>query len=413
MGVPFSPTNSRGASNSNIAMKQIGTGTAALWLCYGGMVSIAIAVNFVPVYLTTFSETFGGETGLTEEQLGRIPACIFATLVLGILVGGPLADRLGAKPFAVIGLAMTCAGLGVLATAGSYQALLGAGAILGFGAGALDMVLSPIVCALRPNRRASALNWLHSFYCVGAVGTVLIGSGALYVGIPWRAVAAALIALPAVLLIGFARLHIPPLVHEDAERERLRTLVRHPAFLLALLAIMMAGGTEAGMAQWLPAYAERVLGYTKAEGALALAGFSVAMVAGRMMAAALEHRVRPILLMVVSCGILVFLFGVGCSVPRVSVALAACIAVGLPVSCLWPTTLGVTADRFPHGGASLFALLAAAGNAGCFAVPWIVGIVAERSTLSAGLATAGACPALMAVILVSMHLWKPVKETVQ
>ena len=40
----------------------------------------------------------------------------------------------------------------------------------------------------------------------------------------------------------------------------------------ALLAIALAGATEAGMAQWLPAYSERVLGYSRAAGGMALAG---------------------------------------------------------------------------------------------------------------------------------------------
>jgi hypothetical protein len=45
-------------------------------------------------------------------------------------------------------------------------------------------------------------------------------------------------------------------------------------------------------------------------------------------------------------------------------AVGACILVGLTGSCLWPTTLAVAADRYPHGGATMFALLGALGNFG-------------------------------------------------
>ena len=41
--------------------------------------------------------------------------------------------------------------------------LLAAAALMGCGAGILDMVLSPIVSALEPERRTWAMNWLHSF----------------------------------------------------------------------------------------------------------------------------------------------------------------------------------------------------------------------------------------------------------
>jgi len=98
----------------------------------------------------------------------------------------------------------------------------------------------------------------------------------------------------------------------------------------------------------------------------------------------------------ICCGLSAVLLVVGCFFPVAAVALAACVAVGLTGSCLWPTMLGVTADRFPNGGATMFALLAAAGNAGCFAMPWVIGVTAARTgRLDLGLSSAALCPVLM------------------
>src|ERR1700747_3563913 len=66
-------------------------------LCYGAMMSLAIGVNLLPIFLTSFSASFGGANGLSQEQLGRLGAFSFAGLAFGILLGGPLADRWGAK----------------------------------------------------------------------------------------------------------------------------------------------------------------------------------------------------------------------------------------------------------------------------------------------------------------------------
>jgi fucose permease len=371
------------------------------------MMCLAIAVNLPPVYLTTFSETFGGETGLTSEQLGRVGGLTFANVVIGILISGVFADHWGAKGVALVGLVMTGAGLCILAVARNYAMVLVACSVMGFGSGVLDMVLSPIVCAVCPDRKASALNWLHAFYCVGAVCTVLIGSAALHFGIPWRAVSGGMLLLPAVLFIGFLRLHVPPLVQHKAGREPVRSLIRHTPFVLALLAIMMAGATEAGMAQWLPAYAETRLGYTKATGAIALAGFSVMMVTGRMLAGSLERHFRPVGLMMLSAAACVVLYLAGCFLPSPFWALAACVGVGLCVSPLWPTTLGVAADRFPRGGASMFAVLAATGNMGCLMAPWLVGVMATRTTLNLGLATAGAFPVLVLLLVAPLAHERP------
>src|SRR2546425_10480559 len=70
--------------------------------CYAGMMCLAIAVNLTPVLLTTLSTDVGGATGLTKEQLGRIGSVIFAGVIVGIVLAGPLADRVGAKPVTIL-----------------------------------------------------------------------------------------------------------------------------------------------------------------------------------------------------------------------------------------------------------------------------------------------------------------------
>jgi len=374
----------------------------ALWACYGGMMCIAVASNLLAIYLTVFGETFGGAGGLNEEQLGRIPGVVFLFFIFGILVSGPLADRWGGKLFVLLGLALTVLGLCLLAAAQTYGALLGAAAVMGAAAGILDMVLSPIVSALRPNNRGSAMNWLHSFYCIGALGIVIIGSGAIHWGISWRLVSLALAILPAFLLVVFSSLTIPSLVHRDAIRLPLRELLREPFFLAALLAIALAGAIEQGMAAWLPAFTERGLGYSKTIGALSLAGFSVGMIVGRVVAAIIQRYIGLIPMMIGGCVLSFFLFGVACFYVNAPVALAACILVGFSGGCLWPTLVAVTANHCPYGGATMFALLSAAGNGGCFVMAWVVGIVAMYSNLNLGLATTALCPATLVLVLIWM-----------
>ncbi len=363
-------------------------------LCYGAMMSLAIGINLLPVYLTTISRTFGGPGGLTQEQLGRLGAVGFAGLVVGILITGPLADRWGAKPFAQLGNLLIVASLVAAAFAPSYAFLCGAIFFQGLGAGLLDMVLSPIVAALNPTRRSAAMNWLHSFYCVGAVVTILAGSLALRAGLGWRVSCLMLLPLPAGLLAAFAPLRFPALSTEGG-RLQLRTLLRRGWFLAALAALALGGATEAGMAQWLPAYAETSLGYPAWVGGMALLLFSVAMAVSRMAVGAAGARLDPYRVMAWSCGLSVLLFLGGAFLPVPLLALAACIAVGFTGSCLWPTMLAVTADRYPEGGASMYGGLSAFGNAGGICMPWIVGWVADLRNLHWGLAVSTLAPALM------------------
>ena len=372
-------------------------------LCYAAMVSLSIGLNLLPVFLTTLSVTYGGVDGLTREQLGRLGAIAFTGLVFGIIVTGPLADRWGPKAFAQLGNAFTAAGLVAAAFARDYAWLAAAIFFLGFGAGVLDMVLSPVVAALNPTRRAAALNWLHSFYCVGAGVTILAGTLTLHGGLGWRAACLILAPVPVGLLVALAPLRFPALTAERARRS-LSALLHHGWFVAALIAIFLGGATELGMAQWLPAYATTTLGYPAWTGGTALLLYSVAMAAGRMGIGAMGVRWNPFHIMAWGCGLSVILILAG-SFLSVSVeALAACIAAGLAGSCLWPTMLAVTADRYPEGGASMFGMLAASGNAGGICMPWVVGWIADRRDLHWGLAVSSLAPAAMLPLVLTLRV---------
>ena len=376
----------------------------AFVLCYAAMVCIAIAVNLMPIFLTTLRADLGGRAGLTGEQLGRISALTFAGLVGGILFTGPLADRWGGKLFSILGTLLIGVGLALLGIAPGYSMVLVAVFVMGLGAGILDMVLSPIVAALQPDSRATALNWLHSFYGIGTVVTVLVGTFAVQLGIGWRTISLTLITVPLLVALGFIKVDLPPLISAKAgERTSLRDLCRNSSFVAVNAAIFLGGALELGLAQWLPAYAEMSLGYSKWTGSISLLAFSAAMALGRIFAGLVGRRVDSIRLMLGCCWTSVVLFLLACFAPWAAVALASSVAVGLAGSCLWPTTLGVAADRFPQGGATMFGLLAAFGNLGGILMPWLVGVTSDWSSLRLGLATSTACPLLMAFVLLWMQ----------
>ena len=376
------------------------TNRLPLLLCYAAMATIAAAVNLLPVFLTRLSIDFGG---LSAEQLGRIGAVTMGGLVTGIIVSGPLADRMGARLFAVGGNALAAVGLAWLAVAPGYHAVLAASLLLGIGAGVLDMVLSPIVAALQPDRRQAAMNMLHSFFCSGAMVIIGLASLALYLNLSWRILAAIVGVWPVVVGIGFMRVPLPTLVAQGDVRTPMRTLIQRPTFLLALAAILLGGSTEVGMAFWLPAYAERTLGYSPEAAGLGLMGFTMAMTIGRLGIAALPRSLGPVKLMLWACALSVVLFALASFSTHPAIALASCILAGLTGSCLWPSVLAVTADRFPAGGATMFALLAAMGNAGATFMPWLIGGVADGYGMRIALATAGLCPLIMIGVLLCMQ----------
>jgi MFS family permease len=373
------------------------------WLCYGAMMCLSIGINLLPVFLTTLSQQYGGADGLNQEQLGRLGAFAFSGLVIGILIAGPLADRYGAKCFALLGTCLISVGLIGMAMAPSYEWLCVMCLVMGLGAGIIDMILSPVVAVLNPENRAVAMNLLHSFYCTGAVFTILIGTVALNYGIGWSGACLILVPLPIVLFLAFSCLRFPAMISGN-ERTSLSQLLGSRWFLVVMVAIFLGGATELGIAQWLPAYTETTLGYSTSLAGISLLLFSLAMTLGRVIVGIIGNRMTPIAIMVWGCVLSVVLFVIGCFSPVPWIALTACILVGFSGSCLWPTTLAIAADRYPNGGASMFAVLAALGNAGGIFMPWVVGVVADHSNLSWGIALSLLAPLLMLPLLRVMRV---------
>ncbi|WP_246158995.1 MFS transporter [Reyranella soli] len=357
--------------------------------------SLAIGINLLPVFLTSIGASFGQDGSLTREELGRLGAVAFAGLVVGTVAAGPLADRYGAKPFIILANVLAVAGLAGMATSQTFALLLTTVFVVGLGAGMLDLTVSPVVAALHPGRRTAAMNWLHSFYPLGAVMTIFAGTLALAFDVGWRAVCWFSIALPLGLTLAFLPLRFPALVSECSGRRSIKELCAKPWFLIALAAIFMGGATELGMAQWLPAYAETSLGFSPTVAGAGLLMFSIAMAMGRIAVGMMEESANSYAIMAAGSLLSGVFFLLGAFLENPVLALAACVAAGFTGSSLWPTMLAVTADRYPNGGASMFAALAAFGNAGGIFMPWVIGFVGDERDLHWGIATSTIAPLLM------------------
>lgn len=134
-----------------------------------------------------------------------------------------------------------------------------------------------------------------------------------------------------------------------------------------------------------------------------MAGFAVIMAITRIAAPLAVSRIGGYGLLIASGFGSSLFFILGATLNNPMLALMACILVGFGCSALWPTQLGVTADRFPAGGPSMFALLAAVGNLGNIATPWAEGIIAERWDLSTALLVASAIPFTVGVLAVGIR----------
>ena len=209
------------------------------YACYLGSVSQAALINLTPVLFAVLRR----EYGLSYGALGFLVLTNFVTQVGADVAFSKAVDRHGFRPFVLAAGALSLVGLGVFAAAPLLfpaHPLTGffAGTVIFSGAGGLlELLLSPIVDALPGEEKTRAMALLHSMYCWGQAGTVLVTTAALALGVDWQTIVLGWMLLPAADLLLFAG---APLNHKPAEETLpIRGLVRQRGFWLALESIVV------------------------------------------------------------------------------------------------------------------------------------------------------------------------------
>jgi MFS family permease len=363
--------------------------------CCMGSAALSFSINTPALCLTTIS----GEFHLDAAAGGFFLSCAFWGLFVGILLTGPLADRWGIRAL-LVSSAVCQAGGFVIASLAQVKLVLFFGAfVVGIGTGMTDALLTPLVCAVYPEARTRVSNLLHAFYPLGMLFIILLTLFLLHIHWTWRSIYQTMAVLCFPYGLGFLLLPLPRHLHAGADRLPTRQLMTSLPFLLLLGAIFLAGVTELGSSQWLPAYIEKTAGSTRTGGALGLLAFGATMALGRLLSSWLSHHISPKQFFLIG-GLICVISLLLAAIPAPVYFTAGCLAVlGLGISGFWPTILACAGDCFPTAGASMFSTLAALGNFGGVAGPLMIGLVADHWSLRAGMAFLALAPAIAIILL--------------
>ena len=349
--------------------------------CYLGFVTQAIAANFAPLLFLKFHTDYNISLG----NIALISTFFFFTQLLVDLFCAKYVDRIGYRICIVASEVCSAAGLMGLAFLPEILPSPFAGIILSvilyaIGSGLIEVLGSPIVEACPFENKEATMSLLHSFYCWGSVGTILVSTVFfLLFGIDsWKWLAILFALIPTINIYNFATCPIESLV-EDGEGMGIRKLFSNPLFLIAIMMMVCSGASELAMAQWASAYAESALGFSKAVGDIAgPCMFAVTMGISRVLFGKAGDKMNLNKFMIGS-GILCFICYLLASFSNNPlVGLAGCIVCGFSVGIMWPGTISISSKAFPTGGTAMFALLAMAGDLGGRIGPAIVGAVADR-----------------------------------
>ena len=368
--------------------------------CFIGYITQAIVNNFAPLLFLRFLTDFH----LSLSDVTLITTLNFAIQLLADLFSAKYADRIGYRRIVILAHVFCAAGLAGLAVfpalfSNPYAGILFSVILYASGGGIIEVVISPIVESSPSDNREAAMSLLHSFYCWGHVGVIVLSAVFFRtLGMEHWGILALLWAL--VPLFNCALFSVVPISHPSSSGRdpSSGTLFSRKVFWILLVMMIAAGASEQAMSQWSSAFAESALHVSKTVGDLAgPCMFALLMGISRAMYAAKSDGLPLLKAMKLSCILCLFCYGLAAYASSPVFALLGCALCGFSVGIFWPGTLSTAAAELPFGGTAMYAWLALAGDAGCAAGPSLTGFSASfmGGNLRSGLAISAVFPIVL------------------
>ncbi len=370
--------------------------------CYLGFITQAITANFAPLLFLKFHRDYGIPLG----KIALISTVFFFTQILVDVFCAKFVDRIGYRRSIITSEVASALGLVGLAflpdlLPDPFAGIIISAVIYAVGSGLIEVLVSPITEACPFENKEAVMSLLHSFYCWGVVGVVVISTlffSVFGVG-RWKIMACLWALVPLYNIYNFAVCPIEHLV-EEGEGLSIRGLTKVPMFWLGIILMICAGSCELSMSQWVSAFAESALGLSKTVGDLAgPCMFAIMMGISRTVFGKFGEKMELTRYMLGS-GILCLVCYLLASVSHNPlVSLAGCMFCGFSVGIMWPGTISILSKRIPRGGIAMFAFLAMAGDMGGSVGPALVGFVSQQAndSIQTGLLAGSIFPLILII----------------
>jgi len=364
----------------------------------------AIIVNFVPLLFVAFQNSFG----LSLSQITMLATVNFVVQLLTDFSATFFVDKIGYRPSIVAAQLLSALGLVLLALLPEvmppYGGILIAVVIYAIGGGLIEVLVSPIMESCPTDNKEKAMSLLHSFYCWGHMGVVLISTGffAAFGVDNWKILSIIWAAIPLVNALIFMKTPIAPLIKGGEKGMGIGQLCKSKTFWVLVIMMLCAGASEQAVAQWASALAEKGLGVSKAVGDIAgMMTFAIMMGLSRVIYGKFGHRISIDKFMKGSAVLCVAAYLLTALSPIPVLSLMGCALCGFAVGIMWPGSLSKASATLPMGGTAMFALLALAGDIGCTAGSTVTGLASDalNGNIQLGILTAIVFPVVLLLCL--------------
>jgi len=349
--------------------------------CFVGYIVQAIVNNFVPLLFLIFQRSYG----IPLAQITLLVTINFGVQLLVDIASVTFVDRIGYRASLILAHVFAALGLLMLTVLpelfnNHFAGILCAVITYAVGGGLLEVLVSPVMESCPSENKEKAMSMLHSFYCWGHVGVVLISTVFFRLfGIEnWKILAMLWALVPIYNITALVKAPMASLLKEGETGHSIKELFGMKIFWVLLIMMICAGASEQAVSQWASTFAEKGLGISKMAGDLAgPMAFAVLMGLSRVFYGKYGDRIDLDRFMIGSSVLCIASYLCIAIVPSPVISLIGCAVCGLSVGIMWPGSFSKAAAILPRGGTAMFALLALGGDVGCSSGPTLVGVVSS------------------------------------
>jgi fucose permease len=314
---------------------------------------------------------------VSYAQAGNLGAFPLAGILVATVLVGPILDLIGAKPVLAVALALVSVSVALLPALDSYSALAGSAFAYGLGGGLLNTAANALVADLSAAGRAAALNLLGFFFSLGAISAPLALSS-LGGNFSARMVLRGLAILCLLILALVVALRFPPAARAGTRLRNLLAVLRHPAIWLLAALLFFESGNENCMFVWAGKIVADTLHVLPRQANMALVALSAALAAGRLMAVLWLKWIGNRGTIWLSTALVIAGSLVAMNSTHLAGTVAGMLVIGLGLSAIYPTALGIASDLFPAETGTVFGAIMAVALVGGTAGPKIAGWAASH-----------------------------------
>lgn len=321
--------------------------------------------------------------GLGEQALALAMLAGGVGALLALAQAGRIVGRWGPRAVAASMGVLCCACIACLLVGLAYAALLAVMLAFGITGSLLDVAINTEATEIERLAGRPLMSGFHGMFSLGGMAGAGLGSAAPALGLSPQAHLLLAAGFGAVVVLAASRAMLPVPQQAAGETHPL-SLPRGPLLLLGVLAAMGLIA-EGAMYDWSVLFMREERASSASTAALAYASFSGAMAAGRFGGDWVRARLAPRRLMRASGVLAASGMAVALALPSPAVALAGFAMVGIGLSNVVPVLFSTASQAPGVSPAHGIAAVSGVGYLGMMAGPPLIGLVAERSSLTAGL----------------------------